>query len=95
MDESEWQTRKRRIDTRLRSLHPAWQIVPWRSTLNLSALHCHAVTEFPTANGPADYEWLFEVRRGIKEKTAVDERQWRRLRNTSRITPAKSMKESL
>jgi type I restriction enzyme, R subunit len=55
MDESEWQTRKRRIDTRLSSLNPPWQIVPWRAGLDVSTLHRHAVTEFPTTNGPADY----------------------------------------
>jgi type I restriction enzyme R subunit len=55
MNEAEWKTRKTRIDTRLRSLNPSWQIVPWRDGLDLSKLNCHAVTEFPTANGPADY----------------------------------------
>jgi type I site-specific restriction endonuclease len=55
LDESEWQTRKERIDTRLRSCNPSWQVVPWRAGLDLSSLRCHAVTEFPTANGPADY----------------------------------------
>ena len=55
MNEAEWKTRKTRIDTRLRSLNPSWQIVPWRHGLDLSALNCHAVTEFPTQNGPADY----------------------------------------
>ena len=64
MNEAEWQTRKTRIDTRLRSLNPSWQIVPWRQGLDCSKLACHAVTEFPTANGPADYalfvsgQWL-------------------------------------
>jgi hypothetical protein len=46
MDESEWQTRKQRIDTRLRALSPAWKIVPWRDGLDVSALTSHAVTEF-------------------------------------------------
>src|SRR5262249_26436353 len=55
MDESEWQTRKSRIDTRLRSLNPPWQLLPWKPDLDPSTLTCHAVTEFPTANGPADY----------------------------------------
>ena len=55
MNEAEWQTRKQRIDARLRSLNPAWQIVRYDEGLTLSALHCHAVEEFPTANGPADY----------------------------------------
>lgn len=54
-DEAEWQTRKQRIDTRLRAMVPAWQIIPYRDGLDLSGLACHAVEELPTANGPADY----------------------------------------
>jgi type I restriction enzyme R subunit len=53
--EAEWQTRKQRIDTKLRSLNPAWQIVPWHSGLDPAQLVGHAVTEFPTEHGPADY----------------------------------------
>ena len=55
MNEAEWLTRKNRIDTKLRSLNPPWEITAWRDGIDLSALTCHAVTEFPTANGPADY----------------------------------------
>src|ERR1051325_1456240 len=55
MNEAEWQTRKQRIDTKLRSVNPPWQIVPWRDGLDISKLTSHAVTEFPTNNGPADY----------------------------------------
>ena len=51
--ESEWQTRKKRIDTRLRAL--GWQIVPFDASTPLSAWTKHAVEEFPTATGPADY----------------------------------------
>ncbi|MEK7675801.1 MAG: type I restriction endonuclease [Verrucomicrobiota bacterium] len=54
-NETEWLTRKKRIDTKLRSLNPAWQIVPYREGLDFSQLTCHAVTEIPTENGPADY----------------------------------------
>src|ERR1035441_10203399 len=54
-NEAEWQTRKKRIDTKLHSLNPAWQIIPWHDGLDTSKLTCHAVTEFPTENGPADY----------------------------------------
>lgn len=60
MQEAEWLTRKTRIDTRLRSLTPAWQIIPWREELDCSKLTCHAVTELPTANGPADYALFVE-----------------------------------
>lgn len=52
-DESEWQTRKRRIDTKLAAL--AWKVVRFKDDLDLGKLAAHAVAEFPTANGPADY----------------------------------------
>lgn len=55
MTESEWQTRKQRIDARLRSMNPSWQIVRWGDGLDFAALDCHAVEELPTATGPADY----------------------------------------
>ena len=55
MNEAEWQTRKSRIDKRLCSLNPAWEIIRYREGLDLARLRCHAVEEFPTANGPADY----------------------------------------
>lgn len=43
MNESEWQTRKQRIDARLRSLHPPWQIIRDPEGIDRSALSCHAV----------------------------------------------------
>jgi len=55
MTESEWKTRKTRIDTKLRALNPSWYIIPYKEGLNLSSLSSHAVEEFPTQNGPADY----------------------------------------
>jgi type I restriction enzyme R subunit len=55
MSEAEWQTRKNRIDRRLRDMNPSWQIVCHREGMDLSRLACHAVEEFPTDNGPADY----------------------------------------
>jgi type I restriction enzyme, R subunit len=57
--ESEWQTRKNRIDSKL---DPAWKIVRYKEGMNLSRLDCHAVEEFPTANGPADYALFVEGR---------------------------------
>ncbi len=50
--ESEWQTRKRRIDPRLE--HQGWHVCPATSAGSCSHPHC-AYEEFPTANGPADY----------------------------------------
>lgn len=55
MSESEWLTRKKRIDSKLRSSNPAWEIVRYKEDLDLSKLSRHAVEELPTANGPADY----------------------------------------
>jgi type I restriction enzyme, R subunit len=53
INESEWLTRKNRIDTRLRAL--GWQIVPFNAGAPLSIYAKHAVEEFPTDSGPADY----------------------------------------
>jgi type I restriction enzyme, R subunit len=55
LNEAEWRTRKTRIDIRLRSLNPPWEIIRYREGLDPTALTHHAVEEFPTANGPADY----------------------------------------
>jgi len=55
MSEAEWQTRKQRIDARLRSLQPAWKIIRYKEGLDLKSLDGVAVEELPTANGPADY----------------------------------------
>ncbi len=53
--ELEWQTRKERIDKKLRSVEPAWTIIKYREGLDTSSLVRHAVEEYPTENGPADY----------------------------------------
>src|SRR5438477_105079 len=50
MNEAEWQTRKQRIDTRLRAIQPPWKIARYREGLELSALDSHDVEELPTAN---------------------------------------------
>ncbi|HEY5551100.1 MAG TPA: hypothetical protein VIK52_04385, partial [Opitutaceae bacterium] len=62
MAELEWRTRKERIDTRLVGCNPPWTIVPYRPELDLSTLTRHAVTEFPTENGPADYALFVDGR---------------------------------
>ena len=54
-EEFEWKTRRDRINTKLKALNPAWNIVKYRPELETSTLNHHAVEEFPTANGPADY----------------------------------------
>lgn len=53
MSESEKITRKKRIDAQLS--HIGWRICPYELGLNTSALSAHAVEEYPTENGPADY----------------------------------------
>ena len=52
-NESEYITRKKRIDSKLRKLD--WTIIPYQLGLNTSLLLKHAVEEYPTSNGPADY----------------------------------------
>jgi type I restriction enzyme R subunit len=56
--ESEALTRKRRIDGSLENA--GWKIIPYSESLNLAGLHCHAVEELPTDNGPADYGLFVE-----------------------------------
>ena len=55
VEELEWQTRRDRINKKLKTLTPAWKIIKHRDGLNTSTLDHHAVEEYPTANGPADY----------------------------------------
>ena len=50
---SEWLTRKRLIDPKL--IAAGWKIVPFSSGMSLSSYQNCAITEFETANGPADY----------------------------------------
>ena len=51
--ESEWLTRKRRIDSRLKAT--GWDIVRFSPDMLVNTLDKVAVEELPTANGPADY----------------------------------------
>jgi type I restriction enzyme R subunit len=55
LGELEWQTRKERINKKLASLPLPWNIIRYRDGLDTSTLQCHAVEEYPTASGPADY----------------------------------------
>lgn len=50
---SEARTRKQFIDERLKQAD--WKVVPFREGLDFATLAHHAVEEFPTASGPADY----------------------------------------
>lgn len=51
--ESERRTRKERIDPKLRA--SGWDIVPYDETAGVSQYDRHAIEEYPTAHGPADY----------------------------------------
>lgn len=54
--ELEWKTRKERIDTKLVSL--GWEIVKYNSIVDKASLSNHAVYEYETATGPADYAFF-------------------------------------
>lgn len=56
--ESEYITRKHRIDARLKN--SGWTLVHNRSGLDFSKLNAHAVEEYPTESGPADYALYVE-----------------------------------
>jgi type I restriction enzyme R subunit len=62
MTELEWQTRRDRINTKLGGLSSPWQIQRFHEGLDLGRLTHHAIEEFPTANGPADYALLVNGR---------------------------------
>jgi type I restriction enzyme R subunit len=53
ISESEWLTRKKRIDGRLTTL--GWRIVRHSEGISLGSLDKVVVEELPTASGPADY----------------------------------------
>ena len=55
MHESEKETRKKRIDKKLTSSLLNWKIIPYKIGLDTSNLKAHAVEEYPTETGPADY----------------------------------------
>jgi hypothetical protein len=52
-DEPEYRTRRTRIDPQL--IAQGWAIVPFHAATAPALYTHHAVTEYPTANGPADY----------------------------------------
>lgn len=62
MKESEWLTRKSRIDGKLRSVNPKWEIVRYKDGMDCSKLSHHAAEEYPTANGFADYALFVDGR---------------------------------
>ena len=59
-EELEWKTRKERVDRNLKALHPPWEIVKHQPNLIVTSLDRHAVEEYPTESGPADYALFVE-----------------------------------
>ena len=57
-DESEARTRRSRVDPMLKQ--QGWSIVPFDPSRPTRHYSHHAVTEFPTANGPADHALFVE-----------------------------------
>lgn len=53
MFEAEWLTRKKRIDPLLTA--SGWTLRPFAPSVDLAGFSNHAIEEFPTASGPADY----------------------------------------
>jgi type I restriction enzyme R subunit len=51
--ESEWATRKKRMDPMLAAA--GWLVRAFEPGKRLAGFTRHALTEFPTDNGPADY----------------------------------------
>ena len=62
MSESERETRKKRIDTKLQSPLLNWTIIHSDKISDSSKLTAHAVEEYPTKTGPADYALFVEGR---------------------------------
>lgn len=56
MYESEKITRKKRIDQQLKSV--GWLLIPYTEGMDISSLTNHAIEEYQTANGPADYAFV-------------------------------------
>jgi type I restriction enzyme, R subunit len=57
-EEPEWRARRDRIDPKLRAL--GWELVPGSPQLSLGDCTHHAVTEYPTKDGSADYALLVD-----------------------------------
>ncbi|WP_024333561.1 type I restriction-modification enzyme R subunit C-terminal domain-containing protein [Desulfotignum balticum] len=60
MTESEAWTRKKRIDEKLKSLLLNWTVIHNVEVDDYTSLSSHAVEEYPTETGPADYALIVE-----------------------------------
>ncbi|NOR78037.1 MAG: hypothetical protein GQ523_06385 [Methanophagales archaeon] len=52
-EETEQETRKRRIDHKLEAI--GWKLIKYHESKHLSSYLSHAIEEYPTSNGPVDY----------------------------------------
>ena len=52
-EETERETRKRRIDHKLEAI--GWKVIRYNESKPLSSYLSHAIEEYPTSNGPVDY----------------------------------------
>jgi type I site-specific restriction endonuclease len=59
-EDSEYVNRRKRIDPQVKS--QGWQILAFDTTQPFAEYLHHAVTEFPTDNGPADYTLFVDER---------------------------------
>ncbi len=69
--EPEWKTRKERIDKRLTALPQPWEIIRYKDELDTTYLAAHAVAEYPTENGPAEYALQHEKEYGRFPKILI------------------------
>ena len=68
--ESERQTRRDRVDPRLKAA--GWAVIDFKEGRPLTGLSGHAIAEYPTVNGPADYALVVDGRLlGIVEAKKV------------------------
>lgn len=58
--ESERETRRARIDSKLKA--QGWKIVPFDPRASLKSYSRHAIAEYPTTSGPADYALVVDGR---------------------------------
>ncbi len=71
VDESERRTRLRRVDPRLE--RAGWTVVDFDPTRPIASSSAHAIREYPTDNGPADYALVavIDIRVSIRPATGV------------------------
>jgi len=59
-EETEQETRKRRIDPKLEAI--GWKLIKYHESKPLSSYLSHAIEEYPTSNGPVDYALVILTR---------------------------------